>query len=91
MVELAELVRCDLSGRPPLPARTSAVMDQIIAIVADMTVNNELEPLLTGKDLIKMGLKPGPMFGEILRLVENARFEGLIDDKAGAIEFIKGL
>ena len=91
LADLAELVRCDLSGRPPLPPRTSAVMDQIIAIAADMENHNEMEPLLTGKDLIKMGLKPGPMFGEILRLVENVRFEGLIDDKAGAIEFINRL
>ena len=36
------------------------------------------EPLLTGRDLIEMGYKPGPAFKEVLRAVEDAQLEGAI-------------
>lgn len=35
-------------------------------------------PLLSGRDLIDMGLAPGPLFGEILRAVEDAQLDGHI-------------
>ena len=45
----------------------------------------ELRPprLLTGEDLMDMGFKPGPVFKEILRVVEDAQLGGEI---AGAIQ-----
>ena len=40
----------------------------------------ELRPtrFLTGADLIEMGYAPGPVFGEILRAVEDAQLGGEI-------------
>jgi len=40
----------------------------------------ELHPpcLLSGRDLIDMGLHPGPLFSEILRAVEDAQLDGAI-------------
>jgi len=35
-------------------------------------------PLLTGKDLIKVGYRPGPMFGIVLSEIEDAQLEGRI-------------
>lgn len=35
-------------------------------------------PLISGKELIEMGYKPGPLFTEILDLVEEAQLEGNI-------------
>ncbi len=35
-------------------------------------------PLLSGKELIEMGYKPGPLFTEILNFVEEAQLEGNI-------------
>jgi hypothetical protein len=44
-------------------------------------------PLLAGGDLIdRFGLKPGPLIGEILRKVEDARLEGLVVDRDSALE-----
>jgi tRNA nucleotidyltransferase/poly(A) polymerase len=48
-------------------------------------------PLLTGNDLITLGLKPGPLFGEILETVEDARLEGLIATPDEAREMVLGL
>ncbi len=44
-------------------------------------------PLLTGNDLIAMGYAPGPLFSEILTVVEDAQLEGEIDsaDQARAL------
>jgi poly(A) polymerase len=47
-------------------------------------------PLLTGSDLIAMGFAPGPLFGEILRAVEEAQLGGDLVDVDQARRFIKG-
>ncbi len=45
--------------------------------------------LVTGKDLIAMGLEPGPRFKEILRNVEDAQLEGTISDKEAALDLVR--
>jgi poly(A) polymerase len=45
-------------------------------------------PLITGKDLIRMGYKPGPMFKEILNFVEEAQLEGEINDRENAEKLV---
>lgn len=46
-------------------------------------------PLLTGTDLIAMGLSPGPLFGEILRRVEEAQLEGELKTKEEAESWVR--
>jgi tRNA nucleotidyltransferase/poly(A) polymerase len=46
-------------------------------------------PLVTGDDLIAMGLKPGPKFGEILEAVETRQLEGALKDRAEALAWVK--
>ncbi len=48
-------------------------------------------PLVTGRDLIKLGMKPGPRFKEILDLVEIEQLEGRILDREVAVSYVKGL
>ena len=48
-------------------------------------------PLLTGRDLIVLGLKPGPRFGEILEAVQTAQLDGEINDRAGALRLLQRL
>ncbi len=45
--------------------------------------------LVTGKDLIALGLKPGPKFSEIIRSVEDSILEGAIKTREEALEFVK--
>jgi tRNA nucleotidyltransferase/poly(A) polymerase len=45
--------------------------------------------VLTGTDLSEMGYIPGPLFGEILRAVEDAQLDGLIANKREAEEFAR--
>lgn len=46
------------------------------------------EPLVTGKDLIEAGFKPGPLFAEILREVEDMQLEGKVKTKEEALAYI---
>jgi poly(A) polymerase len=46
-------------------------------------------PLVTGHDLIALGLKPGPRFGEILEGVETRQLEGDLTDRAEALAWVR--
>jgi len=46
-------------------------------------------PLVRGDDLIAMGMKPGPKFGEILEAVETRQLEGALKDREEALEWVK--
>jgi len=45
-------------------------------------------PLITGYDLIALGYKPGPLFGRILRAVEDAQLNGEIKSPEEARNFV---
>lgn len=49
------------------------------------------EPLITGEDLIDMGLKPGPRFRELLEAVQTEQLEGRILDRDKALTYLKRL
>ncbi len=46
-------------------------------------------PLVRGDDLIALGLKPGPKFGEILEAVETRQLEGMLSDRDQALAWVK--
>jgi poly(A) polymerase len=48
-------------------------------------------PLINGYDLIKLGLKPGPPFADILSTVEDAQLEGKLHTRDEAITFVRQL
>jgi hypothetical protein len=45
--------------------------------------------LLRGDDLIALGFKPGPEFGEILEAVETRQLERTLRTKEEALEWVK--
>src|SRR6476620_11253675 len=46
-------------------------------------------PLVRGDDLIALGMKPGPRFGEILEAVETRQLEGALKDRQQALEWVR--
>src|SRR5438105_3046434 len=46
-------------------------------------------PLVRGDDLIALGLKPGPKFGEILEAVETRQLEGTLRTRDAALDWVK--
>lgn len=45
--------------------------------------------LITGRDLIALGLRPGPRFSEILEAVQSRQLEGTLTDHEGALDFVR--
>jgi poly(A) polymerase len=59
----------------------------------DQTPAEEIRPprLLTGDDLLAIGLKPGPAFKEILNAVEEAQLNDSISTREEALTLAKSL
>jgi poly(A) polymerase len=51
----------------------------------------EAAPLVTGGDLIRMGLTPGPKFREILDEIKERQAEGTLKDRQEALDYLKGV
>lgn len=49
------------------------------------------QPLMTGHDLVRMGLEPGPMFKDLLEAVREAQLDGTLRTKKDAIALAKRL
>ena len=49
------------------------------------------KPLVTGKDLIDLGLRPGPDFKAILNTIETEQLEGKLKSREDALQFLQGL
>lgn len=47
------------------------------------------EPLIDGRDLIALGVSPGPIYKVILRAVEDAQLEGTLATREQALDFVK--
>ena len=46
-------------------------------------------PLINGKDLIAMGMSPGPEFSEILTHIQTEQLEGAISSKEAALDYAR--
>jgi len=47
------------------------------------------KPLITGKDLLAMGWKPGPALGAVLAEVQNAQLEGRLKTRDEALQWVE--
>ncbi|MEO0085457.1 MAG: HD domain-containing protein [candidate division WOR-3 bacterium] len=72
--------------------RTSHLEDTIARMFAQKRQEDEarrIKRLVTGDDLIQLGLKPGPAFKVILQELEDLQLEGRITSKEQGIEYLK--
>lgn len=81
-----ELHRLDCVGSHRMLENYHFCKDKLAELQVD-----ELHPprLITGRDLIEMGLQPGPVFSEILRTVEDGQLEGEIKTPEEARAFVR--
>ena len=86
-----------LAGQGPLkPADPETVLADL-ADAAWQFLKERLEPqercpkLLSGHDLIRLGLKPGPQFRQLLTAVEEAQWEGMVRTREEALEMVQRL
>ncbi len=50
-----------------------------------------VKPSLSGNDLQKLGIAPGPRMKEILQRLHEARLDGEVTDKKGEVDLVKGV
>lgn len=83
--EWAELVKADHAARPPRPAITPKIVQDIL----EFELTEETKCPLMGRHLIEMGFKPGPLFGKLLKQAETAFLDGEITTIQEGKEFIR--
>lgn len=66
--------------------------DYVRAQIAEMdTTDLHPKPLLTGRDLIEAGFRPGPAFGRALEAVSTGQLEGAIRTREQALDVARSL
>lgn len=85
---LSMLIESDHSGRPPLPKGNPFLPWVEMAKQLDLTTVQPM-PILRGRDLINLGVKPGKTMGFILDKAFQAQLDGEFDCIEGAIAWYK--
>ena len=93
LVNMADTLAGKGELRPPdLEGQVARLATRLFQVQAErVTPVRSAPPLLTGKDLIALGLSPGPLFKKILAAVELARMEGGIATQQEALALAKNV
>lgn len=85
--DLVSLIGADHAGRG---SASSSLPESAIAIkdIAE-EIGEIIQPILMGRHLIELGMKPGPQFGPILKVAFEAQLDGLFETIDDGIEFLK--
>jgi tRNA nucleotidyltransferase (CCA-adding enzyme) len=86
---LCLVMTADSMGRPPRPAVEPEKVRILLARAHELEVKHDApRPVLLGRHLIDIGLKPGEEFGRILEKAFDAQLEGAFGDLAGAFRWL---
>ncbi len=87
---LCLVITADQFGRPPKPQIVSESVRALQAKAAELRVQSRApKPILQGRHLCELGLKPGPEFGPILEAAFAAQLEGKFADLDQALAWLK--
>ena len=82
------LVEADHSGRPPLAPGAPA--EPIVALARQMKLADQAPaPLVLGRHLIAVGLRPGPRFGPVLEQAFQAQLDGHFETVEDGLRFVR--
>jgi tRNA nucleotidyltransferase (CCA-adding enzyme) len=88
--DLELLSRADFYGRANNRGKTFEAGEWILQKAKELNcLNNAPKPLLKGRDLINLGLKPSPKFGEILKKAYKAQLDNKFNTKDKALKWLK--
>jgi tRNA nucleotidyltransferase (CCA-adding enzyme) len=85
IAQWARVVDADCAGRgvSAIPSRASAWLD-----IAERYGGQPPAPLLTGRDLIDAGVRPGARFSTLLAAAAEAQDAGNVNDRAAALDWL---
>jgi tRNA nucleotidyltransferase (CCA-adding enzyme) len=86
---LGMLVEADHSGRPPLPAGNpfEPWVDMAVKLYVD---KQKPLPILWGRHLVDVGMKPGPKMGVMLAAAFQAQMDGRFDNVDDGVNWVRG-
>jgi tRNA nucleotidyltransferase (CCA-adding enzyme) len=83
---LVRVARADMHGRPPLPADEFPAGQWLLERAQSLNVSDSgPAPVVRGRDLLELGLEPGPELGAILDVCFEAQIEGRFADLEGGL------
>ena len=88
--ELVFLIEADASGRPPLPQGRPANADKMLSLVDDDPAPRAPE-LISGQDIIDLGVAEGPRCGHYLTLVREKTASGELQSRSQALDYLRSL
>ncbi len=76
-------------GIPGAEREPYAAGEYFVRIVEEHGLDHEgIKPLLLGRDLQALGMRPGPLMGRLLKEIERLRDEGKIKTKKDALAYV---
>ena len=70
---------------------TRELSGQVLGYYYEKYLKAEARPFVSGKDLVSLGMKPGPRFRKIIEDVRERQADGSLKDRQEALEYLKGL
>jgi len=87
---LVRVARADHLGRPPLGVDSFPAGDWLLERARVLDIQRQApQPIVMGRHLIQMGLKPGPAFGTILDECFDAQLDGRFSSLEGGLAFAR--
>lgn len=88
---LARVVRADRGGRGARSDLRPACADWIERQAGSLAVLDQgPPPLIQGRHLMQMGVRPGPWVGEAIHACYEAQLDGVFKDVKGGLQFLRG-
>ena len=88
---LVRVAAADIAGRPPRKDDFPEGPWLIKRAEALKVKDEEPQPIILGRHLIKEGKQPGPAFGKILQQCFDAQLDGIFEDLEKGTEYLKKL
>jgi tRNA nucleotidyltransferase (CCA-adding enzyme) len=88
---LIAVMMADHLGRPPLVSEEALRrIDELRAAAQRLAIADRApQPIVHGRHLIALGMKPGPHFGPALEAAFESQLDGAFADEAGGVEWMK--
>ena len=92
VVRIDRLIRvaaADDAGRPPYPSEPEPLWWLAEQAERLRVADSAPKPIVQGRDLIALGMKPGVEFGKILKAAYEAQLDGRFFDLKGGVDYVK--